>query len=191
MLGIAGVAAFKTLTFVNSVSTADLGDNIRSIVQAAPVAAPPASVGPRQQLPGRINVLLLGYGGGGHDGAYLTDSVMVLSFDQQTKKGAMISVPRDLWVKMPLQANSGSYFKLNTAYAIGEDDDGFPNKSAEYKGAAGGGNLAATVVGGILGLKIDYWVAVDFHAFRSVVDALGGVDVDVEKAFTDNFYPRN
>jgi polyisoprenyl-teichoic acid--peptidoglycan teichoic acid transferase len=191
MLSVAGVSAFKTLTFVSNVSTADVGDNIRSVVQAAPVNLPFSSAPPQAPLPGRVNVLLLGYGGAGHDGAYLTDSIMVLTFDQQTKKGAMVSIPRDLWVKVPYQNDQGGFFKLNAAYAIGVDDDGFPNKKADYKGAAGGGNLASTVVGGILGMKIDYWVAVDFHAFKSVVDALDGVDVDIEKAFTDYYYPRN
>ena len=186
----AGAAVFKTLTFVSKVSTADLGDNIRSIVTSATSPAPSASVASLAQA-GRINVLLLGYGGVGHDGALLTDSIMVLTLDQQTKKAAMISVPRDIWVKIPYTATTGAFNKLNAAYAIGADDDNFPNKASEYKGAAGGGNLASTVVGGILGMKIDYWVAVDFHAFRSVVDALGGVDVNVEKTFTDPLYPRN
>jgi polyisoprenyl-teichoic acid--peptidoglycan teichoic acid transferase len=188
----ASLAAFKTLTFVSKVSTADLGDNIRSIVtNAAPGAPPSSSAAAQAQMAGRINILLLGYGGVGHDGSYLTDSIMVLTLDQQTKKAAMISVPRDLWVKIPYSSTTGAFNKLNAAYAIGADDDNYPNKGPEYKGAAGGGNLASTVIGGILGLKIDYWIAVDFHAFRSVVDALGGVDVNVEKAFTDPLYPRN
>ena len=186
----AGAAAFKTLTFVSKVSTAGLGDNIRSIVTSGSSPSPSASAAPLVQA-GRINVLLLGYGGVGHDGALLTDSIMVLTLDQQTKKAAMISVPRDIWVKIPYSSTTGAFNKLNAAYAIGADDDNFPNKAPEYKGAAGGGTLASTVVGGILGLKIDYWVAVDFHAFRSVVNALGGVDVNVEKAFTDPLYPRN
>jgi LCP family protein required for cell wall assembly len=190
LLGGAGFTAFRTLRFMSSVSTAPLGDNIRSIVTTAPAASAPAS-GAGQPIPGRVNVLLLGYGGVGHEGAYLTDSLMVLSLDQQTKRAAMISVPRDIWVKVPYMGEQGSFFKLNTAYAIGVDDEAFPNKKPEYRGAAGGGNLAAAVVGGILGMRIDYWVAVDFHAFRSAVDALGGVDVDVEKAFTDYYYPRN
>ncbi len=191
LLAVAGFAAFRTLKFVSSVSTANLGDNIRSIVTTAQSAGPSVAPG-KPQLPGRVNVLLLGYGGVGHEGALLTDSIMVLSVDQQTKKAAMISVPRDIWVKIPyLGSQSGGFFKLNVAYAIGADDEAFPSKSSDYKGAAGGGNLAEAVVGGILGMKIDYWVGVDFHAFRSVVDALGGVDVDVEKTFTDYYYPRN
>ncbi len=193
LLAGVGVAAFKSLSFVNSVSTADLGDNVRSIITTAPTAAPTISgtVGRAPEPSGRINVLLLGYGGAGHDGGELTDSIMVLTFDQQTKKAAMISVPRDIWAKIPYQGDQGVYSKINTAYAIGADDDTYSNKKAEYKGPGGGGALASSVIGGILGIKIDYWVAVDFRAFKSVVDALGGVDVDVETAFTDYQYPRN
>src|SRR5579883_775115 len=190
LLAAAGIAAFKTLTFVSSVSTADLGDNIKSIVtNSSPAPSAAASKAPTPS--GRINVLLLGYGGEGHDGADLTDSIMVLSFDQRTKQAAMISVPRDLWVKIPYSVQGGSYYKLNAAYAIGDDDDTFKTKKPEYTGTAGGGNLASAVVGDMLGMKIDYWVAVDFRAFKTVVDALGGVDVDVETAFTDYQYPRN
>jgi LCP family protein required for cell wall assembly len=199
VLSAAGITAFKTLTFMNSVSTASTGDNIKSIVTtaAAPVvdavtgADPSASAAPGVVLPERVNILLLGYGGGGHDGADLTDSIMVLSFDQKTKQAAMISVPRDIWVRIPDSGQTGDFWKLNSAYAIGEDDAGYPNKLPEFKGNAGGGNLASSVVGSILGIKIDYWVAVDFHAFKSVVDALGGVDVNVDTAFTDYQYPRN
>src|SRR5581483_6881112 len=186
LLSAVGLAAFKTLPFVNSVSTANLSDNIRSIVSAVS-ASPSASSTPAQT---RINVLLLGYGGGGHDGGDLTDSIMVLTLDEQTKRTAMISVPRDIWVRIPSDGDNGGFWKVNTAYAIGIDDR-YTNKKPEFKGAAGGGNLASFVVGSMLGLKIDYWVAVDFHAFRSTVDALGGVDVNVEKAFTDYYYPRN
>ena len=47
------------------------------------------------------NILLLGYGGGSHDGTYLTDSMMVVHIDLSQKKIAMISIPRDIWVKLP------------------------------------------------------------------------------------------
>jgi LCP family protein required for cell wall assembly len=191
LLAAAGISAFKTLTFVSKVSTADVGENIRSIVQEAPVVAPLVSPAPQPAASQRVNILLLGFGGPGHDGPYLTDSIMVLSVDRQTRTAAMISIPRDTWVKVPYQGEQGSFYKVNTAYAIGIDDQSFRNKGPDYRGPAGGGNLASTVVGGMLGMRIDYWVGVDFHAFKSVVDALGGVDVNVEKAFTDYQYPRN
>ena len=66
---------------------------------------------------GRINVLVLGYGGVGHDGAYLTDSMIVMSLVPGDHATTIISVPRDLWVQVP--PNSGQYAKINTAYEDG------------------------------------------------------------------------
>src|SRR5260370_39775750 len=65
----------------------------------------------------RTNLLVMGYGGGGHDGAYLTDSMLIVSLVPGTGATTLISVPRDLWVQVP--PGSGSYAKLNTAYADG------------------------------------------------------------------------
>nr|HPO05722.1 LCP family protein [Candidatus Gracilibacteria bacterium] len=47
---------------------------------------------------GYLNCLLIGYGGEGHDGAYLTDSMMVASIDTKNQNVVMLSIPRDLWV---------------------------------------------------------------------------------------------
>ncbi len=125
----AGVATYRTLSFVSKVSTASVGDNVKSVVtdvaRNIPVVPTPAPASPE-----RVNVLLLGYGGGTHDGTYLTDSIMVLSFDPKTKKAAMISVPRDIWTRIPADGQRGSFWKINTAYTIGVDDQSFPNKAA-------------------------------------------------------------
>ncbi|MBV9121574.1 MAG: LCP family protein, partial [Chloroflexi bacterium] len=110
---------------------------------------------------------------------------------QKTKKAAMISVPRDIWVQISPAGGGGEFSKLNTAYAIGVDDQTYPNKKAQFSGPAGGGNLASSIVGSMLGLRIDYWIAVDFQAFKTMVDSLGGVDVNVDTTFTDYYYPRN
>jgi anionic cell wall polymer biosynthesis LytR-Cps2A-Psr (LCP) family protein len=59
----------------------------------------------------RINLLVMGFGGGNHPGAYLTDSMLIISILPQTGKTALISVPRDLWVQIP--PNSGKYGKIN------------------------------------------------------------------------------
>src|SRR5258708_35841244 len=48
-----------------------------------------------------FNILLLGYGGGNHDGAYLTDSIVIVNIIPQQKKITLISIPRDIWVKIP------------------------------------------------------------------------------------------
>jgi polyisoprenyl-teichoic acid--peptidoglycan teichoic acid transferase len=133
---------------------------------------------------GRVNVLVLGYGGGQHDGANLTDSLMVLSVDRGTGATAMISVPRDLWVQVPPDSNH--YDKINTAYQVGLANGyaGLP------PGRDAGAALAARKVEDVTGLDVPYWVTLNFTGFRSLVDALGGVDITVPTAFTAN-YPRN
>ncbi|HEY7984303.1 MAG TPA: LCP family protein [Ktedonobacterales bacterium] len=133
---------------------------------------------------GRVNVLVLGYGGGNHDGANLTDSLMILSLDPHSGATAMVSVPRDLWVQVP--PAGGQYAKINTAYQVG--------LGAGYAGLApgrdAGAALAARKVSDVTGLDLPYWVTLNFSGFRALVDALGGVDLTVPTAFTAN-YPAN
>ncbi|MGO8949856.1 MAG: LCP family protein [Ktedonobacterales bacterium] len=133
---------------------------------------------------GRINLLVLGYGGVGHDGAYLTDSMVVISLIPSDHATTIISVPRDLWVQVP--PNSGQYSKINTAYQDGLDN-GYNGMPA---GRDAGGQEAADKVSEILGLQVNYWLTMDFDGFRSLVNALGGVEINVPVAFTAQ-YPIN
>ena len=132
----------------------------------------------------RINVLVLGYGGGSHPGANLTDSMMVMSLAPGDHATSLISVPRDLWVQVP--PDSGQYEKINAAYEDGVDNgfDGTPT------GRIAGGNEAANKVSDVLGIPVQYWLTIDFTGFRDLVDALGGVDINVPTAFTAQ-YPVN
>ena len=133
---------------------------------------------------GRVNVVVMGYGGAGHDGAYLTDSMMVMSLVPGDGATTMISVPRDLWVQVP--PNSGQYAKLNTAYT-----DGFTNGyNGMPAGRLAGGAEAAQKVSEVTGIPVTYWITIDFSGFRNLVDALGGIDINVPTAFTAQ-YPRN
>jgi polyisoprenyl-teichoic acid--peptidoglycan teichoic acid transferase len=126
---------------------------------------------------GRVSMVFLGYGGPGHDGAYLSDSLLVVTYDPATGKSAMISVPRDLWVQIP--AGSGSYGKLNTAFAYGVAHGGF----------AAGGALATNKVSDILGMNVGYWLSLDFTGFAELVDRLGGVDINVPDDFVATLSP--
>jgi anionic cell wall polymer biosynthesis LytR-Cps2A-Psr (LCP) family protein len=136
-----------------------------------------------------INIVLLGYGGGTHDGAYLTDSIMVIHIDPKTQKVFLISVPRDIWIKIPTNGNDGSYWKINAAYELGLDDNDYPYKQSQFKGQDGAGKLAEYIVSQVTGLPIDYFVGMDFSGFKHTIDTLGGVDINVETAFTDSEYP--
>lgn len=152
--------------------------NAGSIIQPTPTPDPLRPV----------SILLMGYGGGAHDGTYLTDTMIVLRIDPKTKRTVFISIPRDLWVQLPV-GNPALSEKINAAYAIGVDDDGYPHKPVQYTGKGGGGALAKAVVGNVLGFPIDYYVAVSFAGFIRAIDVIGGVDILVPVSFTDPFYP--
>ncbi len=138
----------------------------------------------------RINVLLLGYGGPGHDGPYLTDSIMLVSLLPKSHQVVLISLPRDLWVSISAFVDRDYSGKLNEAYAIGIDDASWGKKRPEYTGRrSAGGDLAAAVVGAVTGERIDYWIGVDFRAFRDVVNALGGIDLTVDQVLHDTQFP--
>lgn len=124
---------------------------------------------------GRVNILLLGIGGPGHEAPNLSDTIMVMSIDPRSKDVAMLGLPRDLYVPVP---GFGST-KINAAHAYGE--------SSRYSG--GGPALAKATVSKILDLPIHYYARIDFNGFKRAVDAVGGVDITVEKALYDSEYP--
>jgi LCP family protein required for cell wall assembly len=139
----------------------------------------------------RINIALYGYGGSGHDGAYLTDSIMVLSIQPRASGPAQIaeiSVPRD-WM-VPIPAGSKPYYgRVNEAYSDGQN--GGPVKAPRFAGDnQGGGKLANQTLENVLGIKIGHFVGLDFQAFLAAVDSMGGVDVNVPNSFTDDQYPH-
>lgn len=123
---------------------------------------------------GRINILLLGIGGSGHEGPYLSDTNIILSIKPNTNEVAMISIPRDLAVKI----NSHGIRKINNADAFGEAEQ-----------ANGGGEYARKVFEKTFGISIPYYARVDFTAFKELVDAIGGITVDVQRSFVDTAYP--
>lgn len=122
----------------------------------------------------RINILLLGMGGKNHDGAYLTDTMMLVSLQPSTKKVSMISIPRDLTI--PIE-NMG-WRKINSVNAFAENNN------------HGSGGLATSqAVGDVFDIPIDYYVRVDFDGFINIVDQLGGLDINVENTLDDYSYP--
>jgi LCP family protein required for cell wall assembly len=154
-----------------------------------PTRAPNASPTPTPDPQAPFNVLLLGYGGAGHDGGDLTDTMIVGHIEPHAKKVTLISIPRDLWVPIPTDGESVIYSKINAAYAIGLDDRKYPKKLDMYKGQAGGGALAKYAVSKVIGDDIRYFASIDFGGFERAIDALGGIDVQVPRTFDDNFYP--
>jgi LCP family protein required for cell wall assembly len=136
----------------------------------------------------RINIVLYGYGGDGHDGAFLSDSIMVISIQPlqgRPPQIAEISVPRDWFVTIPLKNGKSTQQRINFAYAAGMLGEGPEPASAVDAGAA----VADPVLAHVLGVGINYFVGVDFDAFKQAVDAVGGINIDVPTGFTDNQYP--
>lgn len=135
---------------------------------------------------GRVNILLLGIGGPGHDGPDLTDTIVVLSVDPVNNAATMLSVPRDLWVKQPI-AYFGSQQKINAAYEsgkyhyLGHLDASGANASAVEAGFANIDQVLKT----ILDININYHMLVNFQAFRQAIDTVGGVTVDVQTPLVD------
>ncbi|HUD19117.1 MAG TPA: LCP family protein [Patescibacteria group bacterium] len=140
-----------------------------------------------QKVP--LDIAFLGYGGADHDGPYLTDSMMLVHIDIATRKIYLISIPRDTWVKLPINSTGSAYGKINSAYAIGLDNTGYPNKPSEFSGDDSGGKLAEYAINEVSGLPVQYFVGLDFAGFTKSIDTLGGVDIDVEPGFDDYAYP--
>lgn len=120
---------------------------------------------------GRTNIAILGKAGGEHPGADLTDTMIFASVSHTGDDLVLISLPRDIWIP-ELRA------KLNSAYFWGNQ-----------KQEGGGIKLAKSTMEEIVGQPIHYGVVGDFMAFKDVIDALGGIDIDIENSFVDPKYP--
>jgi len=169
------VVAFAVLSWTTRSSNPNI---IRALGESATVRSvlsllrSPSSVleGERED---RITILLLGMGGAGHEGPLLTDTILIASIQPSTRAATLISVPRDLLVP----ASDGTSEKANAIHAYAE-------------GARGDGAEAVRdALERAFDLRIPYYVRVDFRGFVGFIDAIGGVDVDVERTLDDPQYP--
>lgn len=119
----------------------------------------------------RTNVLILGKGGRNHEAGDLTDTIILVSIPHKGSGITMISLSRDIWIP-ELRA------KLNSTYYWGNQ-----------KKEGGGLVLVKSVVEQIVGEPVHYALLLDFDGFVQVVDVMEGVQVDVERSFTDEKYP--
>jgi LCP family protein required for cell wall assembly len=139
--------------------------------QGTPVAVPPTPVpaAPEMQLPtwdgaSRINILFIGLDYRDYlanDGPPRTDTMILFTVDPQSKTAGMLSIPRDLWVNIP----GFGYSRINTAYPSGE--------AAQLPG--GGPGLAMRTVEQVVGVPVQYYGSIDFHAFEEAIDSMGGL----------------
>jgi len=165
LLLVGGTFAWKTGTVLNKIST---GGILSSLSKSIP--------GVKQELKGeadgRINVLLLGMRGADlPGGGLLADTIIVASLKPQENKLSMISIPRDLYVTVP---GTQDRQKINAVHAYGEQD-----------GKKRGMEDMKTVIEEVTGLPIHYAVSTNFAGFKQLVDAIGGIDVNLEKPFEE------
>ncbi len=147
--------------------------------QSSPPDVAGATATPEPLPQDRVNVLVIGLDTTPWRDATLTDTMMVVSIDPVGKTMSMVSIPRDL-VNAPL-ANGDIYApKLNSLMSYANDNrDEFPGGGIEaLKGA----------IGALLDIRIHYYATLDFVGFIKIIDALGGVTVNVETGFTDPYY---
>lgn len=129
----------------------------------------------------RINILVLGLDRRPREGDLptRTDTIFVVTVDPKTKSTGILGIPRDLVVDIPYKAGGTYKDRINTVFVQGE--------SQEYPG--GGIGLMERVLGAPpFNIKIDKYVMVDFRGFEQIIDALGGIDVDVPEAVYDPYY---
>jgi anionic cell wall polymer biosynthesis LytR-Cps2A-Psr (LCP) family protein len=134
------------------------------------------------------NFLLLGYGGGIHEGALLTDTMIIVHVIPKTKQVILITIPRDVWVNLPLTAN-GVGEKINAAYAYGFDTRQYLDRPSQFTGINGGGKLAMYATAQVIGMPIDGYVAISFEGFKNALTTFGPVSVSIPYTFEDKFYP--
>ncbi len=123
------------------------------------------------------NILLIGVGGEGHDGANLTDTMMVASLDHQGKVVSMLSIPRDLYVENDAV---GWGTRLNSVYEYVIENTEDPQVAMEE---------LKNQIEEILDVDIHYYAKIDFKGFEELIDAVEGVTVDVKEAIADDAYP--
>lgn len=101
---------------------------------------------------------------GEYGGAYRTDSMILARVDPKEKEVTLISIPRDTRINLPGYGEQ----KINAAYAFG------------------GASLAVDTVSDLADVPISHYAEIDFDGFKAVVDALGGIEVDVPMEINDD-----
>lgn len=122
------------------------------------------------------NVMIVGIDTRENSGLLNTDTIMVASYNYETKNVVMLSIPRDLHV----QVNPDVYWfnRINSVYGTYE----------QKEPGTGLANLKR-VVEDVTGTQIQYYGMIDYKGFVELIDSVGGVYVNVENSFTDYMYP--
>ena len=165
LVGVGGFFAWKTGYTINKISKGGL---LSSFVHNIPGVKDEA----KGEAEGRINIALLGMRGEGvTGGGLLSDTNMVVSVKLSENKASIISIPRDLYVTIP---GTQEKQKINAVHAYGEE-----------KGKGQGLEYMKDILGEVTGLEIHYVASINFAGFKQLVDAIGGIEVTLEKPFEE------
>lgn len=142
------------------------GIDFASMTTPNPDFAVPMLTGPEAD---RVTVLLLGADTRPAETGYRmpTDTIILLTIDTKQQRAGMLSIPRDLYVDIP----GHGLDRINTAYV------------------EGGGPLAMATVERNLGVSPDHYILVQFDAFTTIVDEIGGIDIYVPYTIDDPMFP--
>lgn len=149
LIALAGTGLYFYLNANAAVQSVTKSGTVVDLLQAEPLSG---------ESTGVVNILLTGNSvdDPGHDGAALTDSIMVASYNIGTRTLSIISIPRDLYVTV-----NGAYMKINAAHQSGDMQ------------------TLIEVVQSVTGLKIHHNVLVNYSAVTQMIDAVGGIDITI------------
>jgi len=162
----------------NATATRLASSNFVPVIQSSPAPTITPNVG-LCGAPPVMNILIVGSDQRGDSYKYgLADVIRLVRVDFVNPKVTVLEIPRDLWVEIPDIAdnlNGQDHEKLNQAYLYGNKGFGYTNDPAE-----GPGLLARTLTLNF-GTQIDHYAAVNMKTFVKIVNAVGGIDVDLPK----------
>lgn len=152
------------------VATPDTSPNVSPIATPTPTPLPPEF-----DMATTENYLLMGTDLRPEDGAWRTDSIMVIALDRLNRRMAILSIPRDLWIEIPGIGQR----RINQVDYYGE---------RVLRNEGGGPALMSQVLNNTLGVEIQHWFRLDMNGFREVVDLMGGVTVELECPYFELIY---
>lgn len=181
-LGIHALPAYYTAKAIDTLNSVALGGSSTDGGAWGGDRVPPLpepSNQPDVQVGERVNVLLVGIDASPNRTTRLTDTMLVVSLDPDGRRSAMVSLPRDLY-GIPLPDGRIFNAKLNSLMAYADA------RPAEFP--LGGAGTMKAAIGDLLGVPIHYFAAINLLGFKQAIDAVGGVDVTVERAISDPTY---
>ncbi len=129
----------------------------------------------------KINILVVWRWWGDHDAPNLTDTIILISINTETKLISMLSIPRDLYVEYPNNSKSKKEaWKINWLYAKYSYDN---NSRKIWM------NTLKNKIIEVTWERIDYFINIDFNWFKNIIDTIWWIEITIPKQFVDNKYP--